>query len=79
MGTVENIYREDGVKHHEINLVFRADIKKMATASKEEHINFDFIKIKNLKREKIYPIALKNVLVKWLKDKKTFWASQGKI
>lgn len=78
MGTVENIYKEDGVKHHEINLVFRADIKKITSVSKEKHINFDFIKINNLKREKIYPLALKNILVKWLKDKKTFWSSQGK-
>lgn len=76
IGTVENIFGEDGVRHHEINLVFQADIKKISLSSKEDHIGFDFIKIKNLKREKIYPLALKNSLAKWLKDKKTFWASQ---
>lgn len=77
-GTVENIYKEDRAKHHEINLVFQADIKKMSSASREEHIDFDLVKIKNLKREKIYPLALKSALAKWLKNKETFWASQGK-
>lgn len=77
IGTVENIFKEDGVRHHEINLVFQADMKKMASVSKEEHIDFDLIKIKNLKKERIYPIVLRDALAKWLKDKKTFWASQG--
>lgn len=75
IGTVENIFKEGRVRHHEINLVFQADIKKMVSVSKEEHIDFDLIKIKNLKREKIYPLALKNSLAKWLKNKKIFWAS----
>ena len=72
LGTVENIYTEDKIKHHEINLVFKVDAKKLSSISREDHIDFDFVDAKNLKREKIYPLALKNALIKWLKDKKTF-------
>ena len=76
IGTVENIYIEDGQKHHEINLVFSAKVDKIKTDSKEDHIGFKLIDIKKFSKTKIYPIALKKAILKWLKDKKSFWASQ---
>lgn len=76
LGTVENTFTEDKIRHHEIDLVFKVDVKKLFSMSKEDHIGFDFVDVRNLKHEKIYPLALRNALVKWLKDKKTFWASR---
>jgi len=76
IGTVENIYVEDRQKHHEINLVFSAKADKIKTDSRENHIGFELIDIKKLSKTKIYPIALKKAIIRWLKDKKPFWASQ---
>lgn len=76
IGTVENIYIEDRQKHHEINLVFSAKVDKIKTCSKENHIGFELIDVKKFSKTKIYPIALKKAILKWLKDKKSFWASQ---
>lgn len=77
LGTIENIYTEDKIRHHEINLVFKTDISKLSSLSREDHIAFDFVDIRKLKREKIYPLVLRNALVKYLKNKKTFWASRN--
>jgi len=76
IGTVENIFIKENKKHHEIDLVFEIKPKKIITKSKEDHIGFFLIDINNFSKEKILPIALKKAILKWLKDKKTFWASQ---
>ena len=76
IGTVENIYVEDRQKHHEINLVFSAKVDKIKIDSKENHIGFELIDTKKFSKTKIYPVALKKAILKWLKDKKPFWASQ---
>jgi len=76
IGLVDNIYEEAGKKHHEINLVFNVIPKKIISKSKENHISFFFFDKKRFSKEKVLPIALKRVILKWLKDKKIFWASQ---
>lgn len=76
IGTVENIYIEDGQKHHEINLIFNVKAREINRQSKENHIEFFFININEFSQENILPIALKKAVNKWLRDKKIFWASQ---
>ena len=76
IGTIENIYVEDRQKHHEINLVLSVKADKIKTKSKENCIVFELIDITKFSKIKIYPIALKKAVLKWLKDKKPFWASQ---
>jgi 8-oxo-dGTP diphosphatase len=75
MGTVENIYSEHANLHHEINLVFRAGAGKFPSVSKEDHLVYKFLDLKNLKKEKIYPLVLRDAVAKWLKNKKKFWMS----
>lgn len=75
MGTVENIYSEHGNRHHEINLVFRAGAGKFPSKSREDHLVFKFADLKNLKKEKIYPLVLRDAVAKWLKKKDNFWMS----
>ena len=72
MGTMENIYTEHGNKHHEINLVFKAGAGKFPSVSKEDHLVYEFLDLKNLKKEKIYPLVLRDAVVRWLKNKKIF-------
>ena len=76
IGVVDNIFTGDGDKHHEINFVFKTKIKKVYTLSQENHIDFVLIDKKEFSKQKIFPIALKKQLLKWFKDKKTFWVSQ---
>lgn len=76
IGIVENIYKENGERHHEINLVFSVLADKIKDKSLEDHIDFFFLDKKRFKREKVLPISLEKNIIKWLKDKKIFWASQ---
>jgi ADP-ribose pyrophosphatase YjhB (NUDIX family) len=76
IGLVDNIYGEEGKKHHEINFVFNVIPEKIISESKENHISFLFFDEKKFKKEKVLPIALQKAILKWQKDKKFFWASQ---
>jgi len=75
-GAIENIFREKGRKHHELNLVFNVKVKKVKDKSKEDHIDFFFFDTKRFAKENIFPLALRDNIIKWLKNKKIFWASQ---
>lgn len=83
IGVVENIYiekkdkhKEHRGKHHEINLVFSVSAERIKNKSLEDHIDFVFLDIRRFAKERVLPIALKKQVLKWLKDKKSFWASQ---
>lgn len=76
IGVIDNIFEEDGQKHHEINLVFDAAVDKLNDKSREDHLEFILMNLRQLAREKILPVALKKAMTKWLKNKKVFWASQ---
>ena len=76
MGTVENIYKEGGQKHHEINLVFDCAVDKTRSQSREDHIDFILLDEKEFAKTKVLPITLHKKILKWLKDKKIFWSSQ---
>ncbi len=76
IGTVDNVFVQDGKKHHEINLVFKTEVNKITEKSKEDYIEFNLMDMGRFRQERILPIALKTALTKWLKDKKIFWASQ---
>jgi len=77
MGTVENIYEEDGDKHHEINLIFSVGVRgKVTDKSMEDDLEFFFLDETDLFKEKILPLAMRDSAIQWLKDGKVFWASQ---
>ena len=81
IGLVDNLYEEAGEEHHEINLVFKVEVGRIAEGveieeTKKDHIIFVFFDRKRFLKEKILPIALQKAVLKWLKDKKIFWASQ---
>lgn len=76
IGVIENIYREDFQKHHEIILAFEAKIDNLKVQSKENHIEFFLKDKKVLVKEKVLPVALTKAVLKWLKNKKPFWGSQ---
>jgi len=77
IGTVENIYKEDGQKHHEINLVFDCSVDKIHSQSREEHIDFTLLNKNEFARIKAQPFTLHKKVTKWIKDRKMFWSSQA--
>ena len=76
IGAVENIFIQNGKHHHELDLVFNVEAENVSDKSEEDHIDFLFMDVERFSKEEILPIALHKVLLKWLKDKKVFWASQ---
>lgn len=86
IGAVENIFSDlffealakgdEGGKHHELNLVFSAKLDKEDAGSLEDHLEFAWVETSSLENQTIYPITLKNSLIKWLEDGKIFWAGQ---
>src|SRR3989339_761111 len=78
IGAVDNIYFRKKSKHHEINLVFKGKVSKVHEQSKEKHISFRLFNIKDLPKVEILPENLKKSVIRWLKDKKVFWAGKLK-
>jgi ADP-ribose pyrophosphatase YjhB (NUDIX family) len=76
IGAIENIFKEEGREHHELDLVFDVKAKNVKDRSKEDHIDFVFFDTKRFAKETIFPLALRDNIVKWLKDGKIFWDSQ---
>lgn len=61
---IENIYEQDGVKHHEVNFVFWTQITDMENVvSQEDHIDFELIDIASLSDVKLLPDNLKRRLL----------------
>ncbi|TAN58276.1 NUDIX domain-containing protein [Patescibacteria group bacterium] len=76
IGTVENIYEENNELHHEINLVFDCAVDKAHNQSQEDHIDFVLLDDKEFTKIMVLPLALQKSVIKWLKNKKTFWSSE---
>lgn len=76
IGAMENIFREEEKKHHEFNLVFSVKVEKVKDKSMEDHLGFFFFNTKQFSKKRVLPIALTKAVLKWLKDKKPFWASK---
>jgi len=79
IGVGENIFNQDGQKHHEINLVFEVLADKVKDKSKEDHIDFFFFEKEKFAKEKVLPISLKEAIIKWRKDNKVFWKNNNEI
>lgn len=76
IGGSEHTFVEDGKKYHEINLIFDVLTDKRDAVSKEDHLQFFLMGKKQLAKEKVLPETLTKATLKWLKNKKPFWASQ---
>lgn len=77
IGTCENLWDYDPTqKQHELNVVFAVEIAEgVEVASKEAHISFKSFDKNELAAVTIYPVALKEAIIKWMDDKKPFYIS----
>ena len=76
IGGSEHLFTEDGKKHHEINLAFYVKINSLKFKSEENHLHFFLKTKKELSEEKVLPKVLTRTILKWFKDKKSFWVSE---
>ncbi len=77
IGAVENLFREDGQVHHEVNLVFQVEAENTAYKSQEDRLDFFFLDVKKLSEENVLPLVLRDNVVRWLDDREIFWASHS--
>ena len=75
VGVIENFFEQNNQKICEINLIFQVlELGKMdERASKEDHLEFKFIKLNDFEKENVLPRALKNGIVQWIQDEKPFY------
>lgn len=82
IGTSENIFKdnyESGEIHHEINLVFETRVEEKDINVMEDYLEFKWLDADKFLKEKVQPTSLKEAVIKWMKDKNTFWISQDDL
>jgi 8-oxo-dGTP diphosphatase len=75
IGLIENIYKEGEDTRYEINIVFegKEENKDIDTITKEDHIEFEFLTVDEIKNSDIRPVPLKEEIIKHLEEKNIFW------
>jgi 8-oxo-dGTP pyrophosphatase MutT (NUDIX family) len=64
IGCIENQWTENNITNQEINHIFIVDgiNKQMEIKSKENHLKFYWIKIKEMKKENLLPVSMRKVV-----------------
>ncbi len=75
IGLIENIYKEKENTKYEINIVFDAEEEndEIETITKEDHIEFEFMTIEEVKEADIRPVPLKEKIIEYIEKKEVFW------
>lgn len=73
IGSIENIFHQNGELQHEVSFIFHADIHQNDIVSKEPHINFYWMDYDEFIDSKIAPPVLKDAIIKWTAEKKPFF------
>jgi ADP-ribose pyrophosphatase YjhB (NUDIX family) len=68
-GIFENTYKVGEEMHHEINIIFIADVLDENILSKEPHISFEWLTIETLSQSKFLPKIFAEKIVQWNKEK----------
>jgi len=75
VGVLENTFQDEGVSHHEVNVIFIVSLPTAEVISQESHIAFRWIELVDLLGVNLLPQKLPSLLSKWLKDRETFFES----
>ncbi|WP_040685760.1 NUDIX domain-containing protein [Nocardia vinacea] len=70
-GVIEHRYTDHGNTHHELNLIFEAELDS-TPASQEDHLEFDWLPIDQIDTTDLRPSALKAVIAS---GTRSFWHS----
>lgn len=72
LGGSEHMFTENGQEHHEINLFYKTEVKKLKIESQENRLQFFLFTKEELNQKTVFPEIFK----KLLENKKIFWESQ---
>lgn len=64
-GMVEHSYAEDGVRRHEVNVVFAASTGQTVFASRESHLEFEVVPFAGLDGVQVRPGPVREALRSW--------------
>ena len=74
LGVVEHTFLQTGIRHCEVNLVFAircpALDPRSKTASCEDYIRFAWLPLKTLRRSRLEPWPLQDLLPQWLRSRR---------
>lgn len=74
IGGVEEMFEQSGTARHEISLVYAVDIDDPNIESHEpDKVSFQWIREDQIKIETILPDSMKQAIIVWLEDQKSFW------
>ena len=72
IGTVENYYGENGVRRHELDIIFTVDLGDQEIKDVEDHIEFYWIDLGKLGKADVFPTELKKAVLEWKENEKCF-------
>ena len=79
IGAIEHQWPEDKKDNHEINLVFRANLKDKKHCRKieslESHLEFSWVQPESLASHNLQPYPLIECLIDYLQTNQCFWGS----
>ncbi len=77
LGVIENSWSEDNSHIYEINHVFEVAIPKLNAKvnppSLENHIEFFWLRQEDFEKQKLLPVIIQPLIVKWLAGDKKIW------
>ncbi len=73
LGAAENTYERDGTTSHELNLAFACNVPGSALQSREDHIEFFWIPLDEVRNITVKPEHLTKAVLLWIKELKPFW------
>lgn len=82
IGISENIFSdkfENGEKHHEINIVFAAEVEEKDIQVMEDYLEFRWLDFEEFEKAAVLPVSLKKAIIKWNKNKKIFCFIQNDL
>ena len=79
IGVLENTYKEEDLVHHEVNVIFSVSLPITKIISQESHITFHWVKFRSLSDINMLPEKLSDFIIKWMKDKETFFESTFRL
>jgi 8-oxo-dGTP diphosphatase len=69
LGFVDNIYDDkiEGLKRHEVNLLYTAELASLEIKPTEDHITFDWVPLTDFEKTNFLPAGVKKFIVEYIK------------
>ncbi len=76
IGIFEQGFHQEEKNHHEINLIYKSELRSEEIDSKEDQISFEWLEIEKLPESAFAPQIFAEAILKWHKDRKPIYLSR---